>query len=112
MRLGGGLRPGGGFGLRPGGAGALRPGGAALGAGAGGGRGAGAGAGVTGGRGGGGVAAAASSGAAANVQKVNPFRTGAPALPEKFVELGSKDESGRIVYSKMELYTYSALTDR
>lgn len=105
------LRPGAGIGLRtgptglrPGGGTArLRPGGASLGAGAGGG---GGGPGVGGGGGGGG------SGAGPSVHRVNPVRQNAPEVPKEFVPLGSKDESNRMVYSQLELITYSGLTER
>lgn len=106
-----GLRPGGmgigGAGLRPGGGGAgLRPGGASLGAGAGG------GGGSSGGVGAGGALPSGVGGAGANVQRVNPQRTGAPAVPTEFVQIGHKDESGRQVYSKLDLIVYSGLTER
>lgn len=105
-----GLRPGGistgGTGLRPGGGGSgLRPGGASLGSGAGGGAGGSFG---SGGAGGG----AGAGGGGPNLQRVNPQRPGAPALPTEFVEIGHKDETGRMIYSKTDLMVYSALTER
>lgn len=98
-----GLRPGGSTGLRPGGGASLRPGGAVLGGGA---RAGGVGS------GGPGSAAGAGTGGASNMQGVNPVRPNAPPLPKEFVEIGSKDESGRIVYTKMELGVYSSLTEK
>lgn len=92
------LRPGGNAaGVRPGAGAGLRPTGASLGAGAGGG-----GSGPGGGAGGGGGAA----------HRVNPVRQNAPPVPKEFVPLGSMDESKRIVYTQLELITYSGLTER
>lgn len=105
-----GLRPGGGgagAGLRPGGAGGgLRPG-ASLGGGAG----AGGGGGGVGGGASGGSALGSSSGGV-NMQRVNPVRRSAPPVPDEFVPMGKKDETGRMTYSKDDLLKYSGLTER
>lgn len=98
-----GLRPGGaGAGLRPGGGSGLRPGGAPLGGGAG-----------AGGGGAGGSGSGPPGGAAAvTLPQCNPVRPGAPPVPEKFVPMGQKDGTGRMIYTRNELLTYSGLTER
>lgn len=50
--------------------------------------------------------------ARSGVSRCNPTRPGAPPVPTEFVELGTRDENGRIFYSKAELMRYSGLTDR
>lgn len=91
-----GLRPGGGggTGLRPGGGAGLRPGGAPLGGGA------GAGGGAAGGA------------AAPGLPQCNPVRPGAPPVPKEFLQIGQKDEGGRLTYTKNDLMAYSGLTER
>lgn len=51
-------------------------------------------------------------GGAVNVQRVDPNRRGAPPVPQEFVPLGNKDDFGRLIYSKVELMTYSGLTEK
>ena len=96
------LRPGGGGGLRPGGGVGLRPGGGGAGVGAGSGGVVGVGASL----------GAVPGGAAGNVQRVDPNKRNAPPVPTEFVPLGSKDDAGRMIYTKQELLTYSGLTEK